>query len=162
MASEQNSLGPETNRLNFPDSSAEPLSLTYKELESLFVPLFDDTIVNRPSEVSPNSAAHLDLHQVPDSPQQTTTNVGRDGPPIASPTTTELTGSNSRPSAGDSIPLSVPQTAEHDPEAFFKVFFKPVASTQLIPDITESSTRNLDPAHMRDTYHYHPSTQHWI
>jgi hypothetical protein len=95
MASEQNSLGPEFNRLNFPDSSAEPLPLNRKELDTLFAPLFDDTIVNRLSEVSPIFAAHLDHHQVPDSPQQTTTTVGRDGPPIASPTTTEQTVSNS-------------------------------------------------------------------
>ena len=31
MASEHNSLGPETNRINFPDPSAEPLTLTRKE-----------------------------------------------------------------------------------------------------------------------------------
>ena len=77
MASKHNSLGPASNRLNFPASSAEPLSLSRKELETLFVPLFDDTIVNRPSEVPPNSAAHLDHNQLPDSPQQTTTTVGR-------------------------------------------------------------------------------------
>jgi hypothetical protein len=47
MASEQNSLGPETNRLNFPDSSAETLSLSRKELETLFAQLFDDSIKNR-------------------------------------------------------------------------------------------------------------------
>ena len=52
MASEQNSLGPAFNRLD------------------LFAPLFDDTIVNRLSEVSPISAAHLDHHQVPDSPHK--------------------------------------------------------------------------------------------
>lgn len=120
MASEQNSLGPEINHLNFPDSSAKPLSFTHKELETLFVPLFDDTIVNRPSEVSPNSAAHLDQHQVPDTPQQTTITVERDGPLIASSTTAKQTVSNSRQSAEDSIPISVPQTAEHDPKAFFK------------------------------------------
>lgn len=62
-------------------------------METLFAPFFDVTIVNRPSEVSPISAAHLDHNQVPDSPQQTTTTVGRDGPPIASPTTAEQTGS---------------------------------------------------------------------
>jgi hypothetical protein len=157
MASKHNSLGPASNRLNFSDSSAEPLSLSRKELETLFVPLFDDTIENRPSEVSQISAAHLDHHQVPDSPQQTTKTVGRDGPQIASSTTAEQTVSNSRQSAEDSIPKSVPQTAEHDPEAFFN----PFATAQLIPDIVESSTRNLDPAHMRDNYQYHPSTLHW-
>jgi hypothetical protein len=95
MASEQNSLGPEFNRLNFPDSSAEPLPLNRKELETLFAPLFDDTIEYRSTKVSPISAAHLYHNQVPDSPQQTTTTtVGRDGPPIASPTTTEQTVSN--------------------------------------------------------------------
>ena len=120
LASEQNSLGPASNRLNFPESSAEPLSLSRKEVETLFAPLFDDTIQKRLSEVSPNSDAHLDRHQVPDSPQQTTTTVGRDGPQIASSTTTEQTGSYSRQSAGDSIPKSVPQTVEHDTEAFFK------------------------------------------
>jgi hypothetical protein len=73
-------------------------------VETLFAPLFDDTIENHLSEVSPISAAHLDHHQVPDSPQQTTTTVGRDGPPIASPTIAEQTVSNSRQSAGDSIP----------------------------------------------------------
>ena len=96
MASEQNSLGPASNHLNFPESSAELLSLSRKEVETLFAPLFDDTIENRLSEATPISAAHLDLHQVPNSPQQTTTIVGRDGPPIASPTTTEQTGYNSR------------------------------------------------------------------
>ena len=94
MASEHNSLGPAINRLNFLDSSAEQLSLTRKEVETMFAPLFDDTIVNRPSEVSPISAAHLDHNQVPDSPQQTTTTVGRDGPPIASPTIAGQTVSN--------------------------------------------------------------------
>ena len=53
MVSEHNSLGPATNRLNFPDSSAEPLSLTRKEVETLFAPLFDDTIENRLSEDPP-------------------------------------------------------------------------------------------------------------
>jgi hypothetical protein len=154
MASEHNSLGPASNRLNFPESSAEPLSLSRQDVENLFAPLFDDTFVNRPSEASPNSAAHLDQHQVPDTPQQTTTTVGRDGPPIISPTTTEQTGSNSRQSGGDSIPLSVPQTAEHDPEPFIN----PFAQTQPVPDIAESSTRNLGPAHLRDTYQLHPST----
>jgi hypothetical protein len=152
MASEQNSLGPEINRLNFLDSSAEPLSPSRKELETLFVPLFDDTIVNRPSEVSPNSAAHLDQHQVPDTPQHTSSTIGRDGPPIVSPTTTAQTESNSRHSAGDSIPLSVSQTAEHDPEPFIN----PFAPAPLVPDIAESSTRNLDPAHLRDSYQLQP------
>jgi hypothetical protein len=68
MASKQNSLGPASNRLNFLDSSAEPLFLTRNEVETLFAPLFDDTIENRLSEVSPISAAHLDHNQVPDSP----------------------------------------------------------------------------------------------
>lgn len=73
---------------------AELLSLSRQEVEKLFAPLFDDKIVNRPSEVSPISAAHLDHNQVPDSPQQTTTTVGGDGPPIASPTTAEQSMSN--------------------------------------------------------------------
>jgi transposase InsO family protein len=60
MASEQNSLGPEFNRLNFSDFSAEPLPLNRKELETLFTPLFDDTIEYRSTEVSPNSAAQPD------------------------------------------------------------------------------------------------------
>ena len=51
MASEQNSLGPDFNRLNFPDSSAETLPLNRKELETLFAPLFDDTIEYRSTEV---------------------------------------------------------------------------------------------------------------
>jgi hypothetical protein len=96
MASEQNSLGPESNRLNFPDSSAEPLPLNRKELETLFAPLFDDTIELRSSEVSPISAAQPENIQVPDSPQQTTTTVEKDGPPIASPITAEQTAFNSR------------------------------------------------------------------
>ena len=66
MASEHNSLGPASNRLNVPDSSVEPVSLTRKEVETLFAPLYDDTIENRLSEVLPISAAHLDHHQVPD------------------------------------------------------------------------------------------------
>jgi hypothetical protein len=101
MASKHNSLGPVSNRLNFSDSSAEPLSLSRKEVETSFAPLFDDTIENHPSEASPNSAAHLDHHQVPDSPQQTTITVEKDGPPIASPITTEQTASNFRQSAED-------------------------------------------------------------
>jgi hypothetical protein len=40
MASEQNSLGPASNRLNFPNSSAEPLSLSHQDVETLFAPLF--------------------------------------------------------------------------------------------------------------------------
>jgi hypothetical protein len=99
MASEQNSLGPATNHLNFPNSSAEPLSLSRKELKTLFAPLFDDTIVNRPPEVSTISAAHPDNIQVPNTPQQTTTTVDKDGPPIASPITAEQTVSNTRQSA---------------------------------------------------------------
>lgn len=133
------------------------MSLSRKEVETLFAPLFDDTIVNHPSEASPNSAPHLDHHQVPDTPQQTTTTVGIDGPPIISPTTTEQTGSNSRQSAGDSIPFSVPQTVEHDPEPFIN----PFAPAPLVPDIAESSTRNLGPAHLRDSYQVHPSTHKW-
>jgi hypothetical protein len=35
MASEQNSLGPEFNRLNFPDSSAEPLPLNPQRIGNL-------------------------------------------------------------------------------------------------------------------------------
>ena len=58
-----------------------------KELETLFALLFDDTIENRPSEVSPISAAQPENIQVPDSPQQTTTTVEKDGPPITSPIT---------------------------------------------------------------------------
>ena len=96
MASEQHSLGPEFNRLNSPDSSTEPLPLNRKELETLFAPLFDDTIEYRSTEVSPNSAAQPEIFQVPDSPQQTTTPVDKDGPPITSPTTEEQTVSNSR------------------------------------------------------------------
>ena len=57
MASEQHGLGPATNRLNLPFSSAEPLSLFCKEVETLFAPLFDDMPVNRPPEATPNSAA---------------------------------------------------------------------------------------------------------
>ena len=44
MASKHNSLGPASNRLNFPDSLADPLSLSRKEVETLFAPLYDDTI----------------------------------------------------------------------------------------------------------------------
>lgn len=109
MASEQNSLGPEFNRLNFPNSSAEPLPLNRKELETLFAPLFDDTIEYRSSEVSPISVAQPENIQVPDSPQQTTTTVEKDGPPIASPITTKQTASNSRQLAEDPTPQSVPQ-----------------------------------------------------
>ena len=65
MASEHNSLGPASNRLYIPDSSAEPLSLSRKELETLFAQLFDDSIENRPQEVSPISAAHPENIQQP-------------------------------------------------------------------------------------------------
>jgi hypothetical protein len=101
MASEHNSLGPASNRLNFPDSSAEQLSLTRKELKTLFAPLFDYSIENRPQEVSPISAAHPKNSQVPDTPQQTTTTVEKDDPPSESPSTAEQTASNSRQSAED-------------------------------------------------------------
>jgi transposase InsO family protein len=144
MASEQNSLGPEFNRLNFLDSSAEALSLNRKELETLFNPLFDDTIDYRSTEVTPNSAAQPDNNQVPDSPQQTTTTVEKDGPPIASPFTVEQTASNSRQSAEDPTPQSVPQSAEYDPNAFIN----PFAPAPTFQEVTESSTRNLDPANM--------------
>ena len=113
-------------------------------METSFAPLFDDTIENRPSEASPISAAHLDHHQVPDSPQQTTTTVGRDGPPIASPTTTEQTGSNSRQSVEDPIQQSVPQPADYDGNAFFN----PSAPTPTVSDIVELPSRNLDPSNM--------------
>ena len=119
------------NRLNFPESSAEQLSLSRKEVETLFALLFHDTIVNRPPEVSPISAAHLDNNQVPDTPQQTTTTIEKDGPPIASPTTAEQTASNSRQLAEDPTPISVPKSAEHDPNAFFN----PFAPAQTNPDI---------------------------
>ena len=152
MASEQNSLGPTNNRLNFLDSSVEQLSLSHKEVETLFARLFDETIVNRPPEVSPISAAHSDNIQVPDTPQQTTTTVDKDGPPIASPTTAEQTVSNSRQSAEASAPPSVPQSAEYDPNTFFN----PFAPAPTIPEIAESSTRNLDHANMRDNYQLHP------
>jgi hypothetical protein len=154
MASKQHSLGPEFNHLNSPDSSAELLPLNCKELETLFAPLFDDTIEYRSTEVSPNSAAQPDNIPVPDSPQQTTTTVERNGPPIASPFTAEQTVSNSSQSAEDPTPQSVPQPAEHDPDTFFN----PFAPAPTFPDIAESSTRNLDPANMRDTYQLHPST----
>jgi hypothetical protein len=154
MASEQNSLGPASNRLNFQESSAEPLSLSRKEVETLFAPLFDDTIVNLPPEVSSISAAHLDNNQVPDTPQQTTTTIENDGPPIASITTAEQTASNTRQSAEDPTPKLVPQSAEYDPNAFFNQF----APAQPDPDIAESSTRNLDPAKMHDNFKLHPST----
>ena len=148
MASEQKNLGPEFNHLNFPDSSTEPLPLNRNELETLFTPLFDDTIEYRSTEVSPNSAAQPDNIQVPDSPQQSTTTVEKDGPPIASQITVEQTTSNSRQSAEDPTPQSVPQPAEYDPNAFII----PFAPAPTFHEEAESSTRNLDPANMRDTY----------
>ena len=157
MASEQHSLGPEFNRLNSPESSAESLPLNRKVLETLFAPLFDDTIEYRSYEVSPNSTAQPDNIPVPNLPQQTRTTVESNGPPIASPSTAEQTVSNSRQSAEDPTPQSVPQPAEHDPDAFFN----PFAPAPTVPDIAESSTRNLDPANMRDTYQLHPSTHKW-
>ena len=157
MASEQNSLGPESNRLNFLDSSAEPLSFSRKELETLFAPLFDDTIENRPSEVSPISAAQLENIQVPDSPQLTTITVEKDGPPIASPIIAEQTASNSRQSAEDPTQQSVPQAANYDGNAFFN----PFAPTPTVSDIVELSSRNLDPSNMHTFYQHHPSTHHW-
>jgi hypothetical protein len=143
MASEQNSLGPEINRLNFPDSSAETLPLNREELETLFNPLFDDTIEYRSTEVSPNSAAQPDNYQVPDSPQQTTT-VEKDGPPIASPFTIEQTASKSRQSAEDPTQQLVPQPTEYEPNAFIN----PFAPAPFFHEEAESSTRNLDPANM--------------
>ena len=123
----------------------------------MFAPLYDDTIEYRSTEVSPNSAAQPDRIQVPDSPQQTSTTVEKDGPPIASPTTVQQIISNSRKSAEDPTPQSVPQLAEYDPN----VFFNPFAPAPLFPEVAESSTRSLDPANMRDTYQLHPSTHKW-
>ena len=60
MAFEHNSLGPEINHLNFPDPSAALLSLTRKDLETLFAPLFDDSFDQRAPDVSTSSAAQPD------------------------------------------------------------------------------------------------------
>ena len=93
MASEHNSLGPAINRLNFPETSAEPLSLTRSELETLFTPLFDDSIGNRAPDVSTNSVVQPDNIPTPDTPS-TSTSVVDDAPPVESPTTEEQTDSN--------------------------------------------------------------------
>ena len=79
MASERNSLGPELNRLNFPDASVAPLPLTRQELETLFTPLFDDTFETRALNVSTDSAAQPVTIQVPDT-SITTTTVETDAP----------------------------------------------------------------------------------
>lgn len=94
MALEHNSLGPEINRLNFPDPSAAPLSLTRRDLETLFAPLFDDSLIQRAPDVSTNSAAQPDNIPIPDTPAPTTTTVATDAPPIESSTTTEQTASH--------------------------------------------------------------------
>ena len=72
MASEQNGLGPEINRLNFPDSSAEPLSLNCKELENFFAPLFDDFLEENAPSTQNVSAATTDDNTA-SSPKSTTT-----------------------------------------------------------------------------------------
>lgn len=102
MASEYNSLGPATNRLNFPDSPAEPLSLTCKELETLFAPLFDDSFTSRPPDVSSISAAQPNNIQEPDTPGQRTTTVATNGPLTESLSTADQTTSNSQHLAEDS------------------------------------------------------------
>ena len=71
MASEQNGLGPEINRLNFPDSSAEPLTINRQELETLFAPLVDD-FFEEPAQSTPNVSAATDDNSA-SSPKSTTT-----------------------------------------------------------------------------------------
>ncbi|PWA92696.1 hypothetical protein CTI12_AA075180 [Artemisia annua] len=157
MASEQNSLGPATNRLNFPDSSAEPLSLTRRELETLFSPLFDDSFETRTPDVSTSSAAQPDNIQVPDTTVTTTTIVTPDAPPTESPTIEEQTASNTDNPTEDLNQQQVPEPANYDPNAFFN----PFAPTPNLSDIAESSTRNLEPTNMQQFHNPHPSTHHW-
>lgn len=157
MASEQNSLGPTTNRLNFPDQSAESLSLNRKELETLFAPLFDDSFACRAPNVSNVSAAPPDDIPIPDTPAPTTTIVAIDAPPIESPTTVEQTASNTETAAEDQPEFEVPTPADYDVNAFFN----PFAPIPTILNIAESSTRTLDPSIMHNIYQHHPSTHQW-
>ena len=86
MASEHHSLGPATNRLKFSVPSAEQLSLNRQQLETLFAPLFDDSLVQSAPDVSTDSAAQPDNSPTVDTPDSTTTPVANDAPPIESPT----------------------------------------------------------------------------
>ena len=158
MASEHNSLGPATNRLNFPDSSSEPLSLTRKELETLVAPLFDDTFDQIAPDISTSSATQPDNIPIPDTPAPTTTTVDNSAPSIAffNPFT-EQTDSNTDNADEDLNQQQVPEPADYDPNALFN----PFALTPNIEDIAESSTRNLDPINMLQFHNPHPSTHQW-
>ena len=121
MASEHNSLGPATNRLKFPDPSAEPLSLNRQQLETMFASLFDDSLVQSAPDVSTDSAAQPMLFQHLIHSDPTTTTVVNNAPPIESPTTmAEQVASVTNNTAGDLILQSVPEPADYDGTSFFK------------------------------------------
>lgn len=158
MASEQNSLGPTTNRLNFPDQSAVPSpAFTLHQLETLFTLLFNETVKNRAPNVSTVFAAQPDTIPIQDTPESTTTTVAVDAPPIDSPTTEEQTASNNNDTGVDQQNQEVPALVDYDRNAFFN----PFAPAPTVPDIAESTSRNLDPSNMHTFYQHHPSTHHW-
>ena len=108
------------------------------------------------SDVSTDSAAPTAQTQIPDTPATTTTTVETDAPTTESPTLAEQTASKSDTAAEEPI-QQVPEPAYYDPN----VFFNPFAPTTNIPEIAESSTRNLGPTNMQTFYNHHPSTHHW-
>ena len=133
------------------------MSLTRKDLETLFAPLFDDSFSSRAPDVSTSSPAQPDNILMPDTPTPATTTIANDEPPIKSPTTAEQIASNTDNAAEDLPQQSVPELADYDPN----VFFNPFAPAPTVPDIAESSTHNLDPSNMHTFYQHHPSTHHW-
>lgn len=62
------------------------------------------------------------------------------------------TASNSRQLAEDPLQQSVPQPADYDGNTFFN----PFSPTPTVPDIMESSSRNLDPSNMHTFYQTSP------
>ena len=130
MASEQNGLGPEINRLNFPDSSAEPLTINRQELETLFAPLFDD-FFEEPAQSTPNvSAATNDNSASSD----------KSTPIVQQPVFHDT------PSADDQNQQSVPAPA-HDDET---EFVNPFAPAQPSSDQAGPSTSNSTSSHVHD------------
>ena len=156
MASEHNRLGLETNGLNFPDQSPAPLTLNVKnwkpcllnclmihlqailQMYHLFslhnLTIFPNlTHLDKPQQLLQKTDLQLNLHQ-----QQNKS--------LPTPNTAE-----------DLQQQLVPKPADSDPNLFFNSF----APALTLPDIAESSTRNLDPSNLYDIYQHHSSTYKW-
>lgn len=79
------------------------MEITHKELETLFAPLFDDSLNQRALDVSTDSAAPTAQAQKPDTPATTTTTVETDTPTTESPTPDEQPTSNTDTAAEEPI-----------------------------------------------------------